>query len=64
MVARLNLVVLRFAVLLARVRREQEGQDLIEYALILAVGAVLVLGAFRLLGPKIVGVISSAASSV
>ncbi len=64
MTARLHLLVLRLLHAITRVGREQEGQDLIEYALILAVGAVLVLGAFRLLGPKIAGVISSAASSV
>jgi pilus assembly protein Flp/PilA len=48
---------------LARVLRREEGQGLTEYALILALIAVVAIVALKLLRGKVTSVLSSAASS-
>jgi pilus assembly protein Flp/PilA len=50
--------------LLARVMDEEEGQGLTEYALILALIAVVAIAALTLLGGKVTAVLSSAANSL
>ena len=44
--------------------RDQEGQDIAEYAVMLAVILVLVVGTIRLIGSNATNVFSSAASSI
>jgi pilus assembly protein Flp/PilA len=48
----------------ARVRRREEGQGLTEYALILALIAVVAVVALKLLGARVTSVLSSATSSL
>ena len=51
-------------VLLEKFWSEQEGQDIAEYAVMLAVILVLVVGAIRLIGSNSNTVFSNAASSL
>lgn len=48
----------------ARAMDEEEGQGLTEYALILALIAVVAIAALTLLGGKVTSVLSSAANSL
>jgi pilus assembly protein Flp/PilA len=48
----------------ARAMDEEEGQGLTEYALILALIAVIAIAALTLLGGKITSVLSTAANSI
>ena len=48
----------------ARAMDEEEGQGLTEYALILALIAVVAIAALTLLGGKVTAVLNSAASSL
>jgi pilus assembly protein Flp/PilA len=48
----------------ARAMEEEEGQGLTEYALILALIAVVAIAALTLLGGKVTSVLNSAASSL
>jgi Flp pilus assembly pilin Flp len=50
--------------LLCKVWRDHEGQDIAEYAVMLAVILVLVVGTIRLVGSNANNVFSSAASSI
>lgn len=50
--------------MLARAVDEEEGQGLTEYALILALIAVIAIAALTLLGGKVSDVLSTAAGSV
>lgn len=50
--------------LLYRLWHEQEGQDIAEYAVMLAVILVIVVGTVRLIGSNANNVFSSVASSV
>ena len=50
--------------LLRRLWREQEGQDIAEYAVMLAVILVIVVGTVRLIGSNANNVFSSVASSI
>jgi Flp pilus assembly pilin Flp len=50
--------------LLCKVWRDDEGQDIAEYAVMLAVILVLVVGTIRLVGSNANNVFSSAASSI
>jgi Flp pilus assembly pilin Flp len=47
-----------------RLWREEEGQDIAEYAVMLAVILVIVVGTIRLIGTNANNVFSSVASSV
>jgi len=47
-----------------RLWREQEGQDIAEYAVMLAVILVIVVGTIRLIGGNANNVFSSVASSI
>jgi len=47
-----------------RLLAEEEGQDIAEYAVMLAVILVLVVGTIRLIGSKANNVFSEAASSI
>jgi len=49
---------------LRRLRREDEGQDIAEYAVMLAVILVIVVGTIRLIGSNANNVFSSVASSI
>ena len=49
---------------LSRLWREQEGQDIAEYAVMLAVILVIVIGTVRLIGSNASNVFSSVASSI
>jgi Flp pilus assembly pilin Flp len=49
---------------LFRLWREEEGQDIAEYAVMLAVILVIVVGTIRLIGTNANNVFSSVASSV
>jgi len=49
---------------LQTLRRDQQGQDIAEYAVMLAVILVLVVGTIRLVGSNANNVFSSVASSV
>jgi Flp pilus assembly pilin Flp len=49
---------------LRRVWREDEGQDIAEYAVMLAVILVIVVGTIRLIGSNANNVFSSVASSI
>ncbi len=48
----------------ARAMEEEEGQGLTEYALILALIAVVAIAALTLLGGKVTSVLNSAANSL
>jgi len=50
--------------LILRLWRDEDGQDIAEYAVILAVILVLVVGTIRLVGSNANNVFSSAASSI
>ncbi len=50
--------------LLRNLWREQEGQDIAEYAVMLAVILVIVVGTVRLIGSNANNVFSSVASSI
>ena len=50
--------------ILCQLWREQEGQDIAEYAVMLAVILVIVVGTIRLIGSNANNVFSSVASSV
>jgi len=50
--------------LLRRLWRDQEGQDVAEYAVMLAVILVIVIGTVRLIGSNANNVFSSVASSI
>lgn len=50
--------------MLARALDEEEGQGLTEYALILALIAVIAIAALTLLGGKVTSVLSTAANSI
>jgi Flp pilus assembly pilin Flp len=49
---------------LRRIWREEEGQDIAEYAVMLAVILVLVVGTVKMIGSNANNVFSSAASSI
>jgi len=51
-------------VLLGRLWNEDEGQDIAEYAVMLAVILVIVVGTIRLVGSNANNVFSSAASAI
>jgi Flp pilus assembly pilin Flp len=51
-------------VLLSRLWTEDEGQDIAEYAVMLAVILVIVVGTIRLVGSNANNVFSSAASAI
>ena len=50
--------------LVRRIWREQEGQDIAEYAIMLAVILVIVVGTIRLIGSNANNVFSSVASTI
>lgn len=50
--------------ILQRLRREEQGQDIAEYAVMLAVILVIVVGTIRLIGTNANSVFSSVASSI
>lgn len=50
--------------ILRRICREDEGQDIAEYAVMLAVILVIVVGTIRLIGSNANNVFSSVASSI
>jgi Flp pilus assembly pilin Flp len=50
--------------LILRLCRDEDGQDIAEYAVMLAVILVLVVGTIRLVGSNANNVFSSAASSI
>ena len=52
------------AELIRRIWSEDQGQDIAEYAVMLAVILVLVVGTIRLIGTNANGVFSSAASAI
>jgi pilus assembly protein Flp/PilA len=54
----------KLQLVLARLFDDEEGQGLTEYALILALIAVVAIAALTLLGGKITSVLSTVASSV
>ncbi len=54
----------RIAVTIARIFAEQDGQGLTEYALILALIAVVAILALTLLGGNVTDVLSTAANSL
>jgi Flp pilus assembly pilin Flp len=53
-----------FMELVRRLWRDQEGQDVAEYAVMLAVILVIVIGTVRLIGSNANNVFSSVASSI
>jgi pilus assembly protein Flp/PilA len=53
-----------FTALLASLRRDEEGQGLAEYALILALIAIVAIIAFLFLGGQISGILNTVGSSV
>ena len=57
-------IITKVQVALARVFDEEEGQGLTEYALILALIAVIAIAALTLLGGKVSDVLSTAAGSI
>ncbi len=57
-------IITKVQVALARVFDEEEGQGLTEYALILALIAVIAIAALTFLGGKVSDVLSTAANSV
>ena len=50
--------------MLQRLVREEDGQDIAEYAVMLAVILVLVVGTIRLIGSNAKNVFSAAASAI
>lgn len=50
--------------MLHRLRRDEEGQALVEYALILALIAVFALGSLTVLGQNVDSVLSNIASAI
>ena len=54
----------RMTHLLRKLWRHDEGQDIAEYAVMLAVILVLVVGTIRLVGSNVNNVFSNAASSI
>ena len=50
--------------MLHRLRRDEEGQALVEYALILALIAVFALGSLTVLGQNVDAVLSNIASAI
>jgi pilus assembly protein Flp/PilA len=50
--------------LLASIRQDEEGQGLAEYALILALIAIVAIGALLLLGGAISGILSNVGNSL
>jgi pilus assembly protein Flp/PilA len=50
--------------ILQLIRRDERGQGLAEYALILALIAVVVIGAVTLLGTQIDGILSAIAKAI
>ena len=50
--------------LVARMRGEDEGQTLVEYALILALVSIVAIGALALLGEKIDGVLRTVTTAL
>jgi len=54
----------KFQIALARLFDEEEGQGLTEYALILALIAVIAIAALTLLGGKVTSVLSTVANSL
>ena len=44
--------------------RNEDGQGMVEYGLIIALIAVVVIGALVLLGPKIAGIFTSVTSQI
>jgi pilus assembly protein Flp/PilA len=54
----------KLQLVLARLFDDEEGQGLTEYALILALIAVVAIAALTLLGGKITSVLSTVASSI
>lgn len=57
-------IITKVQVALARAFDEEEGQGLTEYALILALIAVVAIAALTLLGGKVSDVLSTAAGSI
>jgi pilus assembly protein Flp/PilA len=57
-------IITKVQVALARAFDEEEGQGLTEYALILALIAVIAIAALTLLGGKVSNVLSTVANSV
>ncbi len=57
-------IITKVQIALARVFDEEEGQGLTEYALILALIAVIAIAALTLLGGKVSDVLSTAANSI
>jgi pilus assembly protein Flp/PilA len=54
----------KLQLVLARLTHDEEGQGLTEYALILALVAVVAIAALTLLGGNITSVLSKAANSI
>jgi pilus assembly protein Flp/PilA len=54
----------RFQCLLCQAMKPEEGQGLTEYALILALIAVIAIVALKFLGGKVTSVLSTVASSI
>ena len=50
--------------LVARLRREDEGQTLVEYALILALVSIVAIGTLAALGVKINGVLTTVTNAL
>jgi pilus assembly protein Flp/PilA len=50
--------------LVARLRRDDEGQTLVEYALILALVSIVAIGALALLGAKIDSVLTTVTNAL
>ena len=50
--------------LVARLRRDDEGQTLVEYALILALVSIVAIGALALLGAKINTVLNAVTTAL
>jgi pilus assembly protein Flp/PilA len=57
-------IYVKLQALLARVFDEEEGQGLTEYALILALIAIIAIAALTLLGGKVSNVLSTVANSI
>jgi pilus assembly protein Flp/PilA len=57
-------IITKVQIALARVFDEEEGQGLTEYALILALIAVIAIAALTLLGGKVSDVLSTVANSI
>jgi pilus assembly protein Flp/PilA len=53
-----------FIQLIHRLRRDEDGQALVEYALILGLIAVFAIGSLTVLGQNVDGVLSSIASAI